>query len=246
MPRDRFFITRVGVAGDRVSLAPADARKLVTVLRRRTGDAVQIVDAAGVAFAAQLEIEGKTVHAVLGLPLPGEPAETGLRIVLAQAIPKGQKMDFIVEKATELGVAAIVPLRSLRVTGERTGEHKHERWQRIARSAAQQAGRARVPTVEPEAGWDELRADFARYDRVYLPWEDARGGGSLRERFEADAGRGGPVLIVIGPEGGFSAAEVAGAETAGAVPVSLGSRILRTETAALVVVTAFLYARGEL
>jgi 16S rRNA (uracil1498-N3)-methyltransferase len=247
MPRDRFFIAGEHAAGERVALAPDDARKLVTVLRRQNGDRVQVVDAAGAEFAARLDIDGKSVHVLLDAPAPhgaGVP-ETRARIVLAQAIPKGQKMDFIVEKATELGVAAIVPLRSERVTGERTGDHKQERWQRIARSAAQQSGRSRVPVVEPVVGWDGLRATFVDYDRVYVAWERA-GAAPLRERFEADGDVAGPILIVIGPEGGFSAAEVDLAQAGGALPISLGPRILRTETAALVVLAALLYARGEL
>jgi 16S rRNA (uracil1498-N3)-methyltransferase len=246
VPRDRFFTPGVRAAGDRVVLPPDDARKLLTVLRRASGDRIEIVDGGGVTFAARLAIEGKTVHALLETPLAEvAPAESGARIVLAQAIPKGQKMDFIVEKATELGVSAIVPLRSERVTGEHTGEHKHERWQRIAKSAAAQSGRARIPQIEEIAGWPALRASFGAYDRIYLPWEAAPPA-PLRERFEADAASASAVLIIIGPEGGFGRGEVAAAVAAGAVTVSLGTRILRTETAALAVIAAWLYARGEL
>jgi 16S rRNA (uracil1498-N3)-methyltransferase len=245
MPRDRFFIAGEHAPRDRVALTPGDARKIVTVLRRQNGDRLQIIDGAGTEFAARLEIDGKLVHALLDSPTASATTETGARIVLAQAIPKGQKMDFIVEKATELGIAAIVPLRSERVTGERTGDHKHERWQRIARSAAQQAGRSRVPRVEPVADWESLRATFVEYDRVYMPWERASSA-PLRERFEAEAKAAASILIVIGPEGGFSSAEIGFAQAGGALPISLGARILRTETAALVVLAALLYARGEL
>jgi 16S rRNA (uracil1498-N3)-methyltransferase len=245
MPRDRFFVAGRHVAGDRVALAPDDARKLVTVLRRESGDRVQIVDAEGAVFAARLDVGGSLVHALLDAVLAGNQSESEARIVVAQALPKGQKMDFIVEKATELGIAAIVPFRSERVIGERTGDHKRERWERIVRAAAQQAGRQRVPQVEPIADWDGLRATFGEYERVYLAWEGA-GGGPLRERFESEARAASTILLVIGPEGGFSAQEVALAQAAGAVPVSLGARILRTETAALALLAALLYARGEL
>jgi 16S rRNA (uracil1498-N3)-methyltransferase len=246
MPRDRFFVEGTHVAGDRVQLAAADARKLITVLRRRTGDGVQVVDAAGTAFAARLDIAGKAVFAALeDAVATAASTEAGLRVVVAQAIPKGQKMDGIVEKASELGVAAIVPLRSARVEGERTGEHKRERWQRIAESAARQSGRSRVLTVEPEATWPLLIATFGRYDRVYVAWESAPAG-PLRARFETDLPLASTVLIVVGPEGGFSAAEVAAAQVAGAIAISLGPRTLRTETAALVVVSALLYARGDI
>jgi len=245
MPRDRFFIAGRHTAGERVALEPDDARKLVTVLRRQSGDRVLVVDAGGAEFPARLDVAGKSVHVLLGEALARSAAVTAARIVLAQALPKGQKMDFIVEKATELGVAAIVPFRSERVVGDRTGGHKHDRWQRIARSAAQQSGRSLVPLVEPVADWAELLATFVAYDRIWLPWERADPL-PLRERFEAEGANRGAVLVVIGPEGGFSETEVELAEAAGALPISLGARILRTETAALAVLAALLYARGEL
>jgi 16S rRNA (uracil1498-N3)-methyltransferase len=153
-------------------------------------------------------------------------------------------MDLIVEKATELGVAAIVPLRSERVIGERTGDAKRERWERLAKTAAQQCGRTSVPAIAPIAEWSDLLARFAEFDRIYLPWElaDVR---PLREVFDADR-TSTNVLVLIGPEGGFSADEVARAQAAGAHAISLGTRILRTETVALVVLAALQYARGEL
>ncbi len=245
MPRDRFFIEGVHAVGERVSLAADDARKLVTVLRRDDGDRVVLVDSGGTAFAAILEIDGKAVHARLADAMERAERESTLRTVVAQALPKAQKMDYIVEKATELGVAGIVPLRSDRVIGERTGDRKHERWQRIAKTAAQQCGRTHVPDVGPIVGWSELLPIFPAFERVYIAWELADPL-PLRERFEPELRAASSALIIIGPEGGFSAAEVEAAVAAGAVSLSLGRRILRTETAALVVLAALLYARGEL
>jgi 16S rRNA (uracil1498-N3)-methyltransferase len=243
--RDRFFVEGVHVLGASVTFAADDARKIATVLRGRTGERVHVIDSAGSAFAASLAVGEGTVTATLDAPIERGTRETSVRLTLAQAIPKGQKMDLIVEKATELGVAAIVPLRSERVVGERTGDHKVERWQRLAKTAAQQCGRNVIPAVAPIAGWDELLATFASYDRVYLPWElaDVR---PLRDTFDADAPAISSALFVVGPEGGFSAHEVERAAAAGAVVVSLGTRILRTETVALAVLAAFAYARGEL
>jgi 16S rRNA (uracil1498-N3)-methyltransferase len=243
--RDRFFVEGVHAAGDRVVLAADDARKLATVLRRRSGDRVQIVDSGGSAFAATLDVDGRAVGATLDAELARPGVETALRVTIAQAVPKGQKMDFVVEKATELGAHAIVPVRSLRVVGSETSPAKVERWRRIAKSAAQQAGRTRVPDVADVHGWEALLATFPAYDRVYVPWELAEPA-PLRERFDADLPGARSVLIVIGPEGGFAADEVERARAAGAHAISLGRRILRTETAALVVLAAALYARGEL
>jgi 16S rRNA (uracil1498-N3)-methyltransferase len=243
--RDRFFVEGVHVLGERVAFAPDDARKIATVLRGRSGERVHVVDSAGHAFAAEIAVGEGTVSATLDETIERGSRETSVRLAVAQAIPKGRKMDLIVEKATELGVATIVPLRSDRVVGDRTGEHKTERWQRVARTAAQQCGRSVIPGVAPIATWDELIASFASYDRVYIPWElaDVR---PLRETFDADAPSANSALFVIGPEGGFAAHEVERAIAAGATAISLGSRILRTETVALVVLAAFAYARGEL
>jgi 16S rRNA (uracil1498-N3)-methyltransferase len=243
--RDRFFVEGVHAVGDRVAFAPDDARKLVTVLRKRSGDRVQVVDSGGIEYAATLDVDGRAVGATLDEPLDRGEVETALRITLAQAVPKGQKMDLVVEKATELGAYAIVPVRSARVIGHDTSPAKVERWRRIARSAAQQSGRVRVPEIAGVHDWDALLTTFVRYGRVYVPWELAEPV-PLREVFERDARDACSLLVVIGPEGGFSADEVALARAAGAHAISLGRRILRTETAALVVLSALLYARGEL
>lgn len=243
--RDRFFVEGVHALGARVAFAPDDARKIATVLRGRSGERIEVVDSGGNAWAATLDVDGARVAATIDERLDRAVRELGARVTIAQAIPKGSKMDLIVEKATELGVAALIPLRSDRVAGERTGEAKIERWRRLARSAAQQCGRSVVPAIGAVADWDALHATFAAYDRVYVPWELAEPR-PLRETFEAEAARLRTVLFVIGPEGGFAAAEVERARAAGAVPISLGTRILRTETVALVLLAAFAYARGEL
>jgi 16S rRNA (uracil1498-N3)-methyltransferase len=243
--RDRFFVAGVHAIGDRVVLAADDARKLTTVLRKRSGDRVQIVDSGGIAYAATLEVEPRSVGATLDALLERPPVETTIEVTVAQAIPKGQKMDLVVEKATELGAYAIVPVRSARVLGSDGGPAKIERWRRIARSAAQQSGRTRVPAVGETLEWDALLATFAGYDRVYVPWELAEPA-PLRDVFERELPGVRSVLIVIGPEGGFASGEVERAQAAGGVPISLGRRILRTETAALVVLAAVLYARAEL
>jgi 16S rRNA (uracil1498-N3)-methyltransferase len=248
--RDRFFVEGVHAVGDLVAFAADDARKLATVLRKRSGDRVQVVDSGGVAFGATLDVAGRDVRdvrvcATLDERLDRGDVEPALRVTIAQAVPKGQKMDLVVEKATELGAHAIVPVRSARVIGHDTSPAKVERWRRIAKSAAQQSGRVRVPDIADVHEWDALLATFARYDRVYVPWELAEPA-PLRDVFERELADAGSVLVVIGPEGGFAADEVERARDAGATPISLGRRILRTETAALVVLAALLYARGEL
>ena len=242
--RDRFFVEGVHAPGDRVAFAADDAHKLRNVLRKRSGDRVEVVDSAGAAFAASLDVDARAVTAQLEEPLMREGAEPALRVTLAQAIPKGHKMDFVIEKATELGVERIVPVRTARVIASDTNAAKVERWRRIAKSAAQQSGRTHVPGVEDIVSWDALLASFAGFDHVYVPWELAPPL-PLREAFAHDADAR-TVLLAIGPEGGFAADEIARARDAGATVVSLGRRILRTETAALVVLSILAYERGDL
>lgn len=242
-PRDRFFVEGRHDPNDLVELAPDDARKIVTVLRKGSGDRVVIVDSAAQQFVATLELAGAVVRARLAAaPLESRPVESPREIVLAQAIPKGQKMDFVVEKATELGIARLIPVRSARSIAGASAS-KLARWQKLAKSAAQQSGRTRVPLVEDAIDFDALMAHVGDFDAALFAWELA--GESLRATLEEmRAARS--ILLVIGPEGGFSHAEVEAAAAAGARPVSLGSRILRTETAALVALAAILYESGEL
>jgi 16S rRNA (uracil1498-N3)-methyltransferase len=240
----RFFIEGVHAVGARVAFAADDAHKLTTVLRKRGGDEVEVVDSAGVAYRARLEIAGRAAAADLIAAIEQPRADTTFSVTIAQAIPKGAKMDYVIEKATELGAAAIVPVISARVIGGERGEGKIERWRRIAKTAAQQSGRTTIPIVHDPISWAQLIATFATYDRVYVPWELAPHE-PLRAIFDAQIPTARSVLVTIGPEGGFGADEVALATAAGATTISLGQRILRTETAALVVLSMLAYARGD-
>ena len=148
-------------------------------------------------------------------------------------------MDFVVEKLTELGVAQIIPLRSERTIAD-AGPGKIERWRRLAKTAAQQSGRTTVPQIAQPQNFAELIASFPAYDRILLPWESAEPA-LLRDRLPRLLEGTRRVLIVIGPEGGFSGSEADAAADAGAELLSLGRRILRTETAAMVVMSIINY-----
>ncbi len=244
MGATRFFVSGVHAPGDVVALANDDARKLIVVLRRTTGAPLEVIDSAGRAFAASLVVDGLLARAALDRAI-AEPPRTTLRVTLAQGIPKGQKMDFVVEKATELGVARITPFTSERTVGDGARDGKLERWRRLAKSAAQQCGRGDVPAVDAPVGFDELSAGFAAYDVALVPWElDA--GPPLRDVLPALIAGARDAVVVIGPEGGLAHAEVDAARAGGARVISLGSRIFRTETAGLVACSALLYASGDL
>jgi 16S rRNA (uracil1498-N3)-methyltransferase len=209
------------------------------VLRKRDGDAVEVIDSAAQRFVAELQIAGKTATAKLAELRKGD--EAGLpEVTVAQGIPKGQKMDFVVEKLTELGVASIIPLQSERTVVTDVGANKIERWRRLAKTASQQCGRAEIPRIADPVTLTELIAGFKDYDAVLFPWELADRV-PLRERLPDLIANANRILVIVGPEGGFSHAEAQAAQEVGAQLISLGSRILRTETAALVAVTLIAY-----
>jgi len=234
----------VHAPGDRVRLPGDDARKLLLVLRARSGDPLEVIDSGGRVFAATLAVDGTVASAALerevAAPAPPRPA-----ITLAQGLPKGAKMDFVVEKATELGVGRILPFVSARTVGDGDRSGRLERWRRLAKSAAQQCGRSEVPDVAAPLDFAGLIASFAHVDVALVPWELADPA-PLRETLPAALAGAASVLVAIGPEGGFSAEEAAAAQAAGARLISLGRRILRTETAGLVTCSAIYYASGEL
>jgi 16S rRNA (uracil1498-N3)-methyltransferase len=240
----RFFIDGTHTCGEEVELHDGDAYKIVRVLRLRSGDVVELIDSAGFIFPARLIISDARVGALLAEPTVGS-VEPTVRITLAQGIPKGQKMDYIVEKTTELGIVRIIPFISERVIGDEPSTSKLERWRRLARTAAQQSGRTYIPPVDVPLSWEALIAAFPAFGIVLLPWELAERV-ALRTTLPPLLSGAGEALVIIGPEGGITHAEAQAAIAAGAHTVSLGSRILRTETAGVVACAALLYESGDI
>lgn len=215
-----------------VEISGSDARKIVTVLRLRDGARIEIVDSAGALFEGEIVLDGDRVRAALRSSDDNAAPEERLRVDVAQALPKGQKMDFVVEKATELGATAILPFSSERSLAADVGAAKIERWRRLAKTASQQSGRRSVAHVDDPLTFERLLERFASYDVVLFPWELAPQL-ALRERLPPLLDGARRVLVVIGPEGGFSHDEAAAAIARGAELLWLGPRILRTETAAM-------------
>lgn len=218
-----------------VRLPPDKARYLSTVLRCAAGDRLDVIDGRGRAYAAEVvRISGKDVFiAIAGeKPAPPEPA---LPLILCQGILKGEKMDLVVQKATELGITEIVPLVTERSIVRET--RKVRRWAAIAEEAAEQCGRAVIPRIHEPAAFADVLRNAARSEgtRGLIFWE--QGGLPLRAAlsrlsYSVDA----PLPLFVGPEGGFSAEEVREAQAHGAAAVTLGGRILRAETAAIAAV----------
>lgn len=239
----RFFVERSQIGEEFIVLEGGDVNHIRNVLRMRPGEKIEICDGQGTDYDCIIDAFPER-QAILRI-VSQRPAcvELPVRLVLYQGLPKGDKMELIVQKAVELGAAEIVPVlcrRSVvRLDDKKKEEKKRERWQTIAESAAKQSGRGRIPAVAAPLPFAEAVRRAASEGRILLPYENAEGMRPTREAFLA-AGQSGTTGIFIGPEGGFDAAEVACAAEAGAKIVSLGRRILRTETAGLAVLSALM------
>ena len=219
----------------------ADARHLVKVLRLAEGDAVVAFDGAGREWSARISAATPTR---VTLALESERAaasESPCAILLGQGVGKGDKLETVVRAATELGVAEVAPVLTARAVAEAKSAPKLERLRRIAAEACKQCGRARVPAVHPPEPLAAFLARAKDFALKLVPWEG--GGASLKS---ATTSRVPSVALLVGPEGGLAESEVDAAKRAGFVPVTLGPRILRTETAGVVAVAALQLLLGDL
>ena len=221
-------------AGGVAALPPEEAKHALKVLRLRQGDEICAMDGAGRRWRARIgEIDGSRVAAELLEPLPDN--EAPVRVTVYEGLPKADKLDFIAQKLTELGAAALVPVRMARCVAKldaRDGEKRRERLEKIAREAAKQCGRGLPLGVAAPMDWQAALRAMAGHDLLLIPWEEA-GGARIRDAFAArpDAR---DIGIVIGPEGGITPEEIGAMAAVGGRCVTLGPRILRTETAAVV------------
>jgi 16S rRNA (uracil1498-N3)-methyltransferase len=234
----RIFVPPERLDGDRVTLTGEAHKHLAKVLRLQEGDDVLVFDGRGHEIEARVASVGaRQIDLALGArrALAAPP----VAITLLQAVPRGERMDLLVQKTTELGVAAIVPVIAQRSVA-RPPAGRARRWQTIASEAARQSGRADVPVVAEVLELDAALS-AAKGMRLLL-WEEERGT-SLRAALEKVASE---VALLVGPEGGWTAEEVEAARRAGFVPVGLGPRVLRVETAAIVAVALVQAAAGGL
>ncbi len=242
----RFFIPPQWIDQDRVAIKGKQVHQLRNVLRLAKGDRIIVLDNSGWQYEVELvslsreQVEGVVREKSLSL------AEPRISIVLYQALLKGEKFEFVLQKGTELGIAAFVPMVCERCVVEvkDAPDRKLNRWQRIIVEAGEQSRRGKLPSLEPVQPFEPACQSVQGFS--LLAWEGEKGSG-LRA---ALAGQGAKdtssVNLFIGPEGGFSPAEVEFAHGCGILPITLGSRVLRAETAGLVAATAILYHYGDL
>lgn len=240
----RFFADPLRSTESEVCLTAEDARHAVTVLRLKPGQRIEIIRDALLWEAEITSAVLPDVRAVILSELPS--AEPSLAVTLYQGIPKSDKMDLIVQKATELGVSRIVPVimsRCVAKPDRKDISHKLDRWQKIIREAAKQSGRCVIPIISEPVSLRQL-GEQQLPECCIVPWEEASGFGPRAFSLSHPSIRS--LGILIGPEGGIENDEITFLRSLGFIPVTLGKRILRTETAGMAAVSAFMSLYGEM
>jgi 16S rRNA (uracil1498-N3)-methyltransferase len=247
MKTRRFFVEGEPLKPGERLVTGKKAHHLTRVLRLGVGETVVLFDGRGREFPAEILEVGRQLIRFKVSAGKRVDRESPLRLMLALGLPRPNVMDLIVQKVTELGVNEIIPLRTERAQPWLAGEKgliKIKRWGRIAQEAARQSGRNVVPRIWPLTDFPQLLKQTEDTELKLFCWEEEEKE-NLRQALEVKA-RASQACVLIGPEGGFSAKEAEEAASAGYQSISLGGRILRTETAAIVVIGLIQYELGDL
>lgn len=230
----RYFLESDAFSGDHVRFSGEVLHHISRVMRYAVGDQVIACNRLGQALLVQFTQVNKDEAIAYVIEKLDENRELPVEITLAQGLAKGEKMDLIVQKATEMGATQIIPFTSSRTIvklNDKKESNRIIRWQKIAKEAAEQAHRSRVPEITEVMSFRELLSAGQQYDLALIAYEQ-EDEQSLRQRLQPLLA-GCNILVVIGPEGGFSEEEISLAKHNGYVSISLGNRILRTETAGI-------------
>ena len=239
-----FYIKKSQINDNVAFIDGADFHHIKDVLRVKTGENVNICDEDGNKYKAQLiEYKDKEAWFSLFIDYAQEEVESKVDITLFQGLPKQDKMEYIIQKGTELGVSEIVPVKMDNCVvklDDKGFQKKSERWQKIAKEASSQCGRHKIPAILEPINFQNIIENITKYDIVLLPYENEQEV-SIKDVLRA-CDKPSKVAVIIGPEGGFSKAEIDYISNYPKVRlVSLGKRILRTETASLAVLSMLSY-----
>lgn len=239
----RFYVENFSGNGNTIDITGSDVNHIKNVLRLKDGDEIIVGDGAGNDYTCSIEsIEKDRVTAVIS-DVTRNAAELETKIILFQGMPKSDKLELIIQKAVELGVYEIVPVITKRTVVKienNKAEKKLERYNAIAASAAKQSGRGVIPKVMPFMSFPEALSYAEGLDMNIIPYENAEGMEYARSVIKDIKGRK-TLGIFIGPEGGFAKEEAEAAVSMGAKCISLGGRILRTETAGLAALSIIMF-----
>lgn len=238
-----FFVVPDQVRDGYIEITGSDVNHMKNVLRMKTGEQLEISDGNNKKYLC--EIESLEADKVTARILEEREAENELpsKLYLFQGLPKSDKMELIIQKAVELGAWEVIPVATKRAVvklDQKKAAKKRERWSGISESAAKQAGRNVIPEIKQVMNFQEALSYAKSLDVLLIPYELAEGMQTTKERIQAIQ-PGQSVGIFIGPEGGFEQEEVKLAMEAGAYPITLGRRILRTETAGMTMLSVLMY-----
>ena len=244
----KFFTARENIKDTTLIIDSEDANHLKKVLRINIGDKITVCDGAGIDYTVRVSEIGKNEIECDIIDRQKSDTEPNINITLYQGLPKAAKMDYIIQKNTELGISKIVPAKLARcvvkLENKAAEDKKCERWQKIAVASAKQSGRGIVPEIGNPMTVDEIIEDVKDYNLVFVPYE-CEDQSRLKTIVES-APDAKDIAFIIGPEGGFDISEIEKLKAAGIKTVTLGKRILRTETAAEAVVSMLMYAYNEI
>lgn len=238
-----FFTDPQNIYEQKIVIKGSDVNHMKNVLRIKPGEHVQICDGNGMEYQCSVE-HYEADEAILNiLNCFQSNSELSSEIYLFQGLPKGDKMELIIQKAAELGVYKVIPVATKRAVvklDQKKAVKKVERWNAISESAAKQSGRSIIPVVEHVMNFSEALQYAKEMDLILFPYELAKGMYETKEIISTIQPNQ-KIGVFIGPEGGFEEEEVVQAEKMGAYPITLGKRILRTETAGLTVLAILMY-----
>lgn len=244
----RFFVNPEQIIDGVATITGSDVQHITRVLRLTIGSSLVVADGSGAHYEGCLISSSKDFIQVALSKKTSLSNEAPIRVTLLQGIPKGDKMEYIIQKCTELGVAKFIPVacaRSIVQLNKDKADKKQARWQRIAEEAAKQSRRSQIPQVCSVVNLPQALQFLEENEALLIPWEEEKAE-ILKKTLYHLKGKGQKISIFIGPEGGLTPEEVALAREAGGKVVTLGPRILRTETAGLAVVSMVLYELGDL
>jgi 16S rRNA (uracil1498-N3)-methyltransferase len=233
-----FYTPPANIGNETIILPIEETHHIKDVLRKITDDLIPVTDGEGNLYKIQIDnftdkgIEGRIIERAC------HEVDRECEISIAQAVPKGTRMDFFVEKATELGVKEIIPIHTRRSSFP---NDKNGRWQRIAVSAIKQSERLFLPRIEPLSSYEDVLNRVNDYDITIIAWERAKDRnlkGLLNQKQR--------ILAFIGPEGGFTDEEIEKAQANGAIPITIGDTILRSETAGIALIAMILFEKDKL
>ncbi len=243
----RFFVKQENIINENISIDGEDVQHISKVLRLKEGEEIVLCDQQGTDYKVTIEsISKQSIRTTIQDKWQsiGEPS---IEVVLYQGIPKSTKMDLIIQKCTELGITRIVPVITahtvVKLESEKDEAKKVLRWTKIAEEAAKQSKRGKVPTVEMPMSMENALEDSKKLGLSLIPYELER---EVSIKSALSSKQPNSIGFFIGPEGGFDTFEIDNAKQNGVIPVTLGTRILRTETAGFTILTCIMYEYNQM